>query len=100
MIRHLLVRRGRPDVDLDPAERSLRWRLRHQNPRGLSRADYLREERIADAARKAAEGPRVPWPHEQLEARGRALRASMPVARTKDQIASELNRQAIAEGSL
>jgi hypothetical protein len=71
-----------------------RWRHRHINPRGLTRAQWESAEAQAAAMRRT---PVVaePWPHEALKRR----RPYMPPAPTHDQIAAQLDRQLVAEAN-
>ena len=92
-------RRCRPPRDLMITAwrrwRALRWRLRYENPRGLTRAEYLAAEEVKRQALAAAEFvPTVTWPHER---RGR--RPYLPPPPTPDQIAAILNRQRIQEAN-
>ena len=86
--------------------RSLRWRLRHENPLKLTKSQY-RSELAAQAAAlrsaRAAEAVRPLWPHEEARVRGERLRrahyASLAPELTKDQMAAMLNRELIAEAN-
>ena len=75
--------------------RALRWRLRHENPRGLTRAQYIAAEEAQRCALAAAEfDPAVTWPHERLGRRPYVLPPPTP-----DQAAAMLNRQLIREAN-
>jgi hypothetical protein len=71
---------------------SLRWRLRHENPSGLTRAQFLvalEAQRRALAAAGRAEV--VPWPHQARRRR----RPYVPMPVTIDQQAAALNAELI-----
>lgn len=80
---------------------SLRWRLRHDNPRGLTLAQYVAAEQ--ERARTVAEINReegMPSEFEVLRARVEAARrAYYGPPPSRDQQAAALERQVLAEVS-
>lgn len=80
----------------------LGYLVRHENPRGLSRADYRaalrhRDELLQAEVERQCQPPVLP--HEQLRARGEAIRRTMTGAPlTRDQQAAHAHRAAMRAG--
>jgi hypothetical protein len=80
---------------MERRRQSLRWRMRHANPRGLTSEQYIAAEAAQRQAIVDAEHSHEgPWPHEAM----RRPRPFVP-SLTPDQAAAALNHQLVIEAN-